>query len=129
MTDATTQADPLVIPDELRAQYPELIGLIEKSESMNDAERQYWVNILPIMTPEQVQSLRDILDNERRQLKAIDEKYAKTAAEMAEKSDNAQMERERQEKAAARKSNEESARTQEEQATTDLLSQIENNQL
>lgn len=44
---------------------------------MNDEERQYWVNILPAMTPEQRKNLQDILKNEKDQLAAIDAKYAK----------------------------------------------------
>jgi len=47
---------------------------------MNDEERQYWVNILPIMTPDQVANLKNILTNERQQLSAIDKKYGKEVA-------------------------------------------------
>jgi hypothetical protein len=43
---------------------------------MNNGERQYWIDILPVMTTEQVQQLREILTNERDQLAAIDAKYA-----------------------------------------------------
>ncbi len=72
-----TPPTPLTISDDLRKRYPDLIDLILGSESMNDEERQYWINILPIMTPEQVQNLRDILENEKKQLAEIDRKYAK----------------------------------------------------
>ena len=61
----------------LLAKFPELIPLLLSSQSMNGDERAYWLNILPIMTPEQVQNLQDILINEKRQLAAIDAKYAK----------------------------------------------------
>ncbi len=47
---------------------------------MNLEERQYWINILPIMTPEQIKNLRDILTNEKEQLAAIDAKYKNTDA-------------------------------------------------
>jgi isopropylmalate/homocitrate/citramalate synthase len=67
----------LSIPADLRAKHPELIELVLASQSMNDEERQYWINILPIMTPEQIANLRDILINEKRQLEAIDKKYSK----------------------------------------------------
>jgi serine phosphatase RsbU (regulator of sigma subunit) len=70
-------AAALVISDELRAKHPDLIALILESQSMNNEERQYWINILPIMTPEQLSNLRDILENEKRQLAAIDKKYSK----------------------------------------------------
>lgn len=74
------QAKDFKIPDNVRAAFKDLIDLILGSESMNDEERQYWFDILPVMTPDQVQSLRGILENERSQLAAIDAKYAAPAA-------------------------------------------------
>lgn len=71
------QASSVTVSDELHKQFPELIALILGSESMNDEERQYWINILPAMTPEQRKNLQDILQNEKDQLAAIDEKYTK----------------------------------------------------
>jgi len=65
-----------LIPDSVRAQFNDLIELIMGSESMNDEERQYWFDILPVMTPDQVENLRSILTNEKTQLAAIDAKYA-----------------------------------------------------
>src|SRR3989339_1897774 len=80
---AGTQAQSgLIIPDDIRQKFPELIELILGSESMNDEERQYWINILPVMTPDQIASLKDILETERRQLSAIDQKYAKEIKEI-----------------------------------------------
>lgn len=73
----SAQAASLVIPDETKKKFPDLVKLILASESMNDEERQYWINILPVMTPDQVDSLRDILETEKRQLAEIDKKYSK----------------------------------------------------
>lgn len=67
------------IPDSVRETFKDLIDLILRSESMNDEERQYWFDILPVMTPDQVENLRSILANERTQLAAIDAKYATDA--------------------------------------------------
>ena len=67
----------LVIPPETEQKFSDIVALIRSSESMNDEERQYWINILPIMTPEQVENLRKILTTERDQLSAIDRKYSK----------------------------------------------------
>ena len=67
----------VVVPEELRKKHGTLIELILGSESMNDEERQYWINILPVMTSEQVENLHQILQNERDQLAAIDTKYSK----------------------------------------------------
>ncbi len=58
--------------------------MILRSESMNDEERQYWVDILSVMTPDQTSQLRTILVNERDQLAAIDAKYAKDVAQEPE---------------------------------------------
>ena len=76
--------DGLVIPDDIKQKHPELIELILKSESMNDEERQYWINILPIMTEDQIENLRGILVNEKEQLAAIDTKYSKQIEEMGQ---------------------------------------------
>lgn len=77
MTNPPAQGTALVIPAETQAKFPEILALIQGSESMNDEERQYWINILPIMTPEQIANLKQILDNEKSQLAAIDQKYSR----------------------------------------------------
>lgn len=63
------------IPVTVREKYSDLIPLILQTESMNDDERQYWFQILPIMTDQQVAKLREILVNEKTQLEELDEKY------------------------------------------------------
>lgn len=74
----------LVVPPETEQKFAEIIALIRSSESMNDEERQYWINILPIMTPEQVDNLRKILTTERDQLSAIDRKYTKEISSLGQ---------------------------------------------
>lgn len=63
------------IPETVKKQYPDLIPLILATESMTDDERQYWFQILPIMTEEQVAKLREILANEKKQLQKLDRDY------------------------------------------------------
>jgi hypothetical protein len=70
-----TATQGLNIPDEVQKKFPELIGLIKKSQSMNDEERQYWIDVLPIMTDDQIDNLRSILDNEKKQLEEADKQY------------------------------------------------------
>jgi len=127
MADATTPAagSPLNIPADIAAKFPELLDLIKGSESMNDEERQYWINILPIMTPDQVQNLHEILDNERKQLKAIDEKYAQQMNALGSEKSIKESETERREKREARTKAEQSHKTEEEKAADDLLRSIE----
>ncbi|MBT3293028.1 hypothetical protein HN512_01350 [Candidatus Peregrinibacteria bacterium] len=66
----------LVIPAGTNDKFEKILSLIKDSQSMNDEERQYWINILPVMTPDQLKNLIEILENERDQLNAIDKKYA-----------------------------------------------------
>jgi hypothetical protein len=120
-----SQASTVVVPEDLRAEHSELIELVLHSESMNDEERQYWINILPIMTPEQVKNLNEILTNEKTQLAAIDAKYSKEIEQMGQKQFVEQMEQERQKRADERTQAEQSAKQQEDQATDSILKQIE----
>jgi hypothetical protein len=111
------------VPDDVKAQFPDLIDLITRSESMNNEERQYWVNILPIMTPEQVQNLRDILMNERSQLDAIDAKYQTEIDAVGQAEFMKRVEDERKQRAQQRAAAEQQARQGE--SADDLLKQIE----
>ena len=115
----------VTVPEETEKKFPDLIALIRKSESMNDEERQYWINILPIMTPDQLQSLRDILDNEQRQLKAIDDKYAKQTGTVDQAAVVQRVGEERRKQREGRQSAETSHKQQEEQEAENLLRQIE----
>lgn len=127
MTDGTpvTGAGTVQVPDDVHAKFGTLVDLILRSESMNDGERQYWINILPVMTPEQLQSLQDILENEKRQLEAIDKKYAGAMEQMGQQKALEELSREREAKAKERASVEETAKSEEEKAADALLNQIE----
>ena len=81
--DANKDDVALVIPDETQEKYPDLVRKITNSKSMNNSERNYWLQVLPVMTEEQVKELEDILDTEIRKLKEIDEKYSKMEAAAA----------------------------------------------
>ncbi|MBU1992122.1 MAG: hypothetical protein ABH856_02080 [Patescibacteria group bacterium] len=70
-----TDDDKFAIPKVVKEKYPDLIELIKGTESMNDDEREYWFQILPIMTDEQVEKFRGILDNEKKQLQKLDKEY------------------------------------------------------
>lgn len=69
-------APGVFVPLETEQKHPDVVKMILASESMDDSERQYWVDILPIMTAEQMTQLTSILTQERDQLAAIDAKYA-----------------------------------------------------
>lgn len=127
MADGTpaTGGAAVQVPDDVRTKFETLVELILHSESMNVGERQYWINILPVMTPEQLRSLQDILENEKRQLEAIDKKYAGAMEQMGQQKALEELSREREAKAKERASVEETAKTEEEKTAEALLSQIE----
>ena len=126
MTDDSTAntGSDLSISDETRSSFPELIDMIIGSESMNNEERQYWINILPIMTPEQIKSLLDILNNEKAQLDAIDKKYAKPLSAEEEQEQILKTEAQIQEKREERTEQEEAFEIEDEEASDDLLEKI-----
>lgn len=116
----------VVVPIVVRDKHPELVELIMRSESMNDAERQYWVDILPAMDTEQIEQLRTILVNERDQLAAIDAKYADQIEAIAEqRRPIKEMEATIREKAEERQQKEEAARAEEEDSAEEILKKIE----
>ena len=67
--------DKFKIPPAVLEKYPELVALIKKTESMSDEEREYWFQILPIMTADQVTRLKTILEEEANQLSKLDTQY------------------------------------------------------
>lgn len=73
------------IDDEIQASYPELIKLVLNTESMDDEERQYWFDILPSMTEDQVDRLFNILETERRKLEELELKYQEEIKSLNEK--------------------------------------------
>ena len=105
--------------------FPELVALIKGSESMNDEERQYWINILTVMTPQQLASLKDILDNENKQLKAIDEKYSHEMEKIGQSEFLRKAGEEMQAKRQNRQSTEQAHRKEDERKTEDILNAIE----
>ncbi|MBL4694535.1 hypothetical protein JKY72_04160 [Candidatus Gracilibacteria bacterium] len=69
-----------IVPALVRDKFPDLVKLIYETESMNEEERQYWLQIMPIMTEDQIMKFREILVNEKDQLSKLDNEYD---AEMA----------------------------------------------
>lgn len=131
MADDTQQAQTgngtsnVHVPADIARTHPALIDLIIHSESMNDEERQYWIDILPAMAPEQIEQLMDILKNERDQLAAIDAKYEKEIDNVGQQASIQHMENERRSKQAQLKSQEETIREEEEEKADQILKDID----
>lgn len=79
-----TAADFTISP-EILSQYNDLITLILATESMDDDERQYWFDIMPSMTDDQVDRLYNILDTEKKKLEELEVKYQKEIKDLNEK--------------------------------------------
>jgi hypothetical protein len=113
------------IPEKLITKNPVLVDLILKTESMKDEERKYWFQLLPIMTIEQIEKLQKILQNERDQLAALDNKYDSEVKKLNDKhllewkEHEARAEREKRETA------ERAAEEKENQKQEDVLNQID----
>jgi uncharacterized protein YsxB (DUF464 family) len=73
------------ILDEIQAKFPELVELVLGSESIDNNEKQYWFDILPSMTDEQIDRLFNILMTERRQLEELNLKYQEEIKTLNEK--------------------------------------------
>lgn len=85
MAQVTQNGKTFTIPDEIHAEYGELISLILATESMDDDERQYWFDIMPSMTTDQIDRLYNILDTERKKLQDLEKKYQTEIKELNEK--------------------------------------------
>lgn len=72
------------VPQTVKEKYPDLVALLLKTESMNVEEREYWFQVMPVMSDEQIVKLHDILTNERSQLKKIDNEYAQQISKLGQ---------------------------------------------
>jgi hypothetical protein len=113
------------IPDTVKQQHPDLIPLILQTESMNDDERQYWFQILPIMTDEQVGKLREILVNEKNQLASLDKEYEQELKRINDKHVSEWKEFEAKEKRQKLQSAESATQKSEQQQEEDLLKKLQ----
>ena len=113
------------IPDTVKQQFPDLVPLIIQTESMNDDERQYWFQILPIMTDDQVKKLREILINEKTQLEKLDKEYQGEMAQINAKHESEWKEFEAKEKREKLKEAEGKAAAGEQTTQEDLLKKLQ----
>jgi hypothetical protein len=85
MAQVTKDGFVFTILDEIEQQYPELVKLVLATESMDNNEKQYWFDILPSMTDDQVDRLFDILETERKKLEELELKYQEEIRTLNEK--------------------------------------------
>ena len=112
----------LNIPESVKQKYPELVELILETKSMDDDERQYWFNILPIMKAEQVEKLRKILITEKDKIAEIDAQYSNDVSAPNSNFDAQEFQKKKEDLARAEHEHE----TQEQELEAQLLKDIEN---
>lgn len=113
------------VPADIAAKYPNLEALILGTESMTNEERDYWFQILPIMTDEQIQKLLGILTHEKEQLSKLDSEYQSQLQKLDQKHMKEIEEGERRAKRETLKKQEASHEKTEAKAQEDLLKKLE----
>jgi hypothetical protein len=123
---ATGMAKPekFAIPKKVTEKYPDLVALIKETESMDDEERQYWFQILPVMTDEQIKKFKNILITEKDQLAELDKEYEDELNRLNEKHLLEWKEFETKEKSKALQEAETKSNVAEEEMEEDLLAQL-----
>lgn len=114
------------IPEEIRKKYPDLAALMAGTESMTQEERDYWFQIMPIMTDDQVQKLRNILIHEKEQLAKLDTEYEAELAKLNDKHVLEWKEKEQREKREQIKTAESAEKAKEKASEDALLQQLDN---
>lgn len=122
---AAAKDDKFNIPEIVLSKYPELVALIKKTESMSDEERQYWFQILPIMTEDQVTRLRKILAEEDAQLTKLDDQYQDELNKLNKKHLDEWSAFEKQQEREARQAAESEAEKEEVEAEAAILEELE----
>ncbi len=85
MAQITRNDFTFTILDEIHVKYGELVELVLGSESIDNNEKQYWFDIMPSMTDEQIDRLFNILMTERHQLEELNVKYQEEIKTLNEK--------------------------------------------
>ena len=117
--------DTYIIPPLIRDNFPDMVKLLFEAESMDNEEREYWLQIMAVMTEPQVVKLRDILVNEKKQLEALDQKYDKEMNRLSKKRPDIDEDAMKKRLAKIRKK-ESKYRTKEEEEAERLLNKLEN---
>ncbi len=117
-------ASSYTVPAIVTEKFPDLITLIKETESMNEEERNYWFQILPIMTEDQIKKFRDILVTEKEQLASLDKEYEKELQKLNEKHLLEWKDFEAKEKRKALTTAEDASKAQEQAGEEELLKRL-----
>lgn len=76
LTEEQIQELKSLVDQTILEKYPDLIQMLFASESLDFDEKKYWMELFPVMSEEHVTKLREILENERKEMAKLDEEYA-----------------------------------------------------
>jgi hypothetical protein len=71
------------IPQHIVDKWPDLMTMLNQTDSMDNSEKEYWISMLPTMSEVHIEKLYNILANEKKKLTEIENKY--NASKNAEK--------------------------------------------
>ena len=94
----SAQGGGFVIPSEAKEKFPELVAMIKVSQTMDLEEKNYWFSVLPIMTEDQIDELRDILESEKKKEEEKTKATQKVEQRIEKKQARIKTEREEQRK-------------------------------
>lgn len=84
--DLLSYASNFDLPEEFLETDSDLIILVLKSKALeSDEDKQNWLNLLPVMTEEQIYKLKEILIKEKEKLNEIEEKYTEKKRNIRQK--------------------------------------------
>ena len=110
------------ISDFVLKKYPDLVELLKASQSIEHDEKLYWFKALETMDEDQVGSLRQILEEEVKQLQEVDNNYNQQAQEKIDTAASEISEEEKREQEKIRKDKEMQSREQDQEKQDELLS-------
>ncbi|MDP4008530.1 MAG: hypothetical protein Q8P68_05060 [Candidatus Peregrinibacteria bacterium] len=113
------------IPADMQQKYPALVDLVVMTESMTDDERQYWFQIMPVMTEQQLLKFQGILETEKKQLQKLDQEYDDQLKKLNSRHLIEWQEFETREKRKEIETAEKQSEVQEKKAEEDLLQQLD----
>ncbi len=113
-----------VVPPLIREDFPDFVKLLFEAESMDQEEREYWLQIMAVMTEDQVVKLRDILVKEKNQLEELDRKYEREINRLEKRIPPLDQETIKK-RVQAIKAKESVSREEEESEAEDVLKQLE----
>lgn len=104
------------VTDFVKTKYPDIIEALYQSKTINDEEKQYWLDSLNTMDDTQVFKLKDILSEELAELKKINPSYGEMTPE--EEREILELKKEQ------RKEKEKESRLEDKEDIEDLLSEL-----